>query len=247
MDLNNKVVWMTGGARMGGVVAGVLSKKGCTIVLSYRTSKKPAEEVVRDLTNRGVRASSIRCDLTNPKAIKVAAQEIVRRYKRLDILVNLSSIYEETPAGPLAGSIDSWNKHLKTNAESAYMLSLAAALWMRRQKAGRIVHIADWTSASGRPRYKGYAPYYVSKAAIQSVTEAMALELAPMILVNAIAPGPILPPPGFSAKEINAVMKATPLARWGGAEEIAKAVLFLAETDFITGETIRVDGGRHLS
>jgi NAD(P)-dependent dehydrogenase (short-subunit alcohol dehydrogenase family) len=70
--------------------------------------------------------------------------------------------------------------------------------------------------------------------------------LAPKVLVNAIAPGPILPPPGLSAQEYDAVIKATPLARWGGAEEIAKAVVFLVETDFVTGETIRVDGGRHL-
>ena len=136
---------------------------------------------------------------------------------------------------------------MKTNAESAYLLSLAVAPWMNRNKGGRIVHIADWTSASGRPRYKDYTPYYVSKTAIKAVVEAMALELAPTILVNAIAPGPILPPPGMSGKEIDAVIKSTPLARWGGAAEIAKTVLFLTETDFVTGETIRVDGGRHLN
>ena len=135
---------------------------------------------------------------------------------------------------------------MKTNAESAYLLSLAVAPWMKRAGTGRIVHIADWTSASGRPRYKAFTPYYVSKAAIQAVVEAMALELAPAVLVNAIAPGPILPPKGMTAREYKAVIQATPLARWGGAEEIAKAVRFLCQTDFMTGETIRVDGGRHL-
>jgi NAD(P)-dependent dehydrogenase (short-subunit alcohol dehydrogenase family) len=90
-------------------------------------------------------------------------------------------------------------------------------------------------------------PYYVAKAGVKALTEALALELAAdQILVNAIAPGPILAPEGSSAEELEAVAKATPLGRWGGAEEIAKAVVSLIETDFITGETIRVDGGRHL-
>ena len=117
---------------------------------------------------------------------------------------------------------------------------------MKRSGAGRIVHVADWTAASGRPRYKNYGPYYVSKAGIKAVVEAMGLELAPTISVNAIAPGPILPPKGISRGELKAVIQATPLARWGGADEIAKTVQFLCETDFVTGETIRVDGGRHL-
>jgi len=231
---------------MGEGVADVLSEQGCKIVLSYRTSKAPAEKIVQQLLDQGREASSIQCDLTKPKDIERAARQIVKRYKRLDILINLSSIYEEAPLKNTALAISAWDNHLKTNAESAYLLSLAVAPWMNRSKGGRIVHIADWTSASGRPRYKGYTPYYVSKAAIKAVIEAMALELAPTILVNAIAPGPILPPPGMSAKEVKAVMKSTPLARWGGATEIAKAVLFLVETEFVTGETIRVDGGRHL-
>ena len=95
-------------------------------------------------------------------------------------------------------------------------------------------------------RYKGYIPYYVSKAAVAALTESLALDLAPEILVNVIAPGPILAPPDLTPDENAKTIEATPLARWGGAEEIAKAVLFLVETDFVTGECIRVDGGRHL-
>ncbi len=100
---------------------------------------------------------------------------------------------------------------------------------------------------SGRPRYKGYLPYYVAKAGVIALTEALALELAgDAILVNAIAPGPILAPPDTTDEESEAVERATPLGRWGGEDEIAKAVLALMDSDFITGETIRVDGGRHL-
>jgi NAD(P)-dependent dehydrogenase (short-subunit alcohol dehydrogenase family) len=118
---------------------------------------------------------------------------------------------------------------------------------MRRAQGGRIVAFSDWVAASRRPRYQGYLPYYVAKAGVMALVEALALELAPdQILVNAVAPGPIVPPEGTSAEERTAVERATPLGRWGGEAELAKAVLALVETDFITGETVRVDGGRHV-
>jgi len=109
------------------------------------------------------------------------------------------------------------------------------------------VNFSDWVARSGRPRYVGYLTYYVAKAAIVALTEALALELAPdQILVNAVAPGPIVAPEGTSDEAFAQVERATPLGRWGGEMEIAKAVLALVDTDFMTGETIRVDGGRHL-
>jgi NAD(P)-dependent dehydrogenase (short-subunit alcohol dehydrogenase family) len=246
LNLDHKVVWITGGARMGAAVARVLSQKGCTVVLTYRKSKKAAEGIVRELIDDGAEAGTLPCDLTRLPAIERTARRIVQTYKSLDILVNLSSIYEKSPLSNAKRLSGAWDAHMNANAKSAFQLSLAVAPWMKRAGGGRMVHISDWTSASGRPRYKGYAPYYTSKTAIKGVVEALALELAPEILVNAIAPGPILPPPDLSVREYDAVINATPLARWGGAEEIAKAVLFLVETDFVTGETLRVDGGRHL-
>ena len=118
---------------------------------------------------------------------------------------------------------------------------------MRRTGGGRIINFSDWVAASGRPRYAGFTAYYVAKAGVRALTEALALELAKdAILVNAIAPGPILAPPGTTDEELEAVVSATPLGRWGGPEEIVKAVLALIDSDFITGETVRVDGGRHL-
>ena len=111
----------------------------------------------------------------------------------------------------------------------------------------RIVNFSDWTARSGRPRYRGYLPYYVAKAGVIALTEALALELAPdNILVNAIAPGPIIAPDDLSDEDRRAVEEATPLGRWGGATEIAKGVLALLESDFVTGETLRIDGGRHV-
>jgi NAD(P)-dependent dehydrogenase (short-subunit alcohol dehydrogenase family) len=118
---------------------------------------------------------------------------------------------------------------------------------LRRSGGGRIINFADWVARSGRPRYRGFLPYYVAKAGVIALTEALALELASdQILVNAIAPGPIVAPEGTSDEELKEVERATPLGRWGGEIEIAKAVMALIDSDYITGETIRVDGGRHV-
>jgi NAD(P)-dependent dehydrogenase (short-subunit alcohol dehydrogenase family) len=156
----------------------------------------------------------------------------------------MASSYERTPFKTLGTK--NWQDNMEINLRSTYLLCLQAAPLMKQQGEGRIINFSDWIAASARPRYKEYLPYYVSKMGIIGLTEALALELAPEILVNTIAPGPILAPPGLSEKESQEVQRNTPLKRWGGSIEIAKAVLFLIETDFFTGECIRVDGGRHL-
>jgi len=247
MNLKNKVAWITGGARMGEAVGDALSQLGCGIAFTYRTSRKPADAMVQKINAKGGQAMALQCDLTQRSQIETAVQTIYETNKRLDILINLSSIYEEASITDINTAAASWKAHLSANAESAYALCVATAPWMKKNGEGRIILVSDWTSASGRPRYKNYSAYYVSKSAIKAVAESMALELAPKILVNAIAPGPMIPPPGLTEQELSDVEKSTPLQRWGGAEELAKAVLFLVQTDFVTGETIRVDGGRHLN
>ena len=109
-----------------------------------------------------------------------------------------------------------------------------------------MIFFSDWVAASGRPHYREFVPYYIAKRGVIGLAEGLALEWAPEILVNVVAPGPILKPASLSPEEDKQVRKSTPLGRWGGAEEIAKAVLFLIQSDFVTGECIRVDGGRHL-
>jgi NAD(P)-dependent dehydrogenase (short-subunit alcohol dehydrogenase family) len=176
---------------------------------------------------------------------KDEAEAAAARVRELDILVNMASVYRQRAFDELTAA--DWAANLDVDLRAGFLCAKAAVPHMRRQGRGRIVNFSDWLAKSGRPRYTGYLPYYVAKAGVIALTEALALELAAdHILVNAIAPGPILAPPGTTAEESASVELATPLGRWGGEAEIAKAVLALIDSDFITGETIRVDGGRHL-
>lgn len=243
MDPKGKVALITGGARIGQTVAQALAVRGCALAFTYRASREAAEAAAKAATAAGVRALVIQADATDESQIRAAIDQIAGQLGRLDILINMASTYVQTPH-PTAHD---WDLALDSNARSAFLFSIHAAPIMKARDGGRIVNISDWLPISGRPHYKGYTPYYASKAAVAALTESMALDFAPSILVNAIAPGPVLAPPDLNPEELTEVLSATPLARWGGAEEIAKAAIFFIETDFVTGESIRVDGGRHLA
>jgi NAD(P)-dependent dehydrogenase (short-subunit alcohol dehydrogenase family) len=242
MDPKGKVALVTGGARIGQVVAHSLAARGCDLALVYRGSRDAADATAAAARAAGVKAAVLRADATNETEIIAAVSETVKSLGRLDILINMASIYQKTP-NPNGAA---WSASLDTNAKSAFLFSIHAAPIMKQGGGGRIINFSDWLPATGRPHYKGYSPYYVSKASVVALTQTLALEFAPEILVNAMAPGPILEPPGLTPEENMEVIEATPLRRWGGAAEIAKTVLFLVDSDFITGECIRVDGGRHL-
>jgi 3-oxoacyl-[acyl-carrier protein] reductase len=246
MDLINRVVIITGGKRIGRVVAQHLASRGADLVLSYRGSKAEADATVMDVQARGRRAIAVAADVSKGadcSALVAAADEA---FGRVDALVNMASVYGSRPFDELTEA--DFDRDLAVNLKSAFLCAKAAIPVMRRTGGGRIVNFADWLARSGRPAYLGFTSYYVAKAGIIALTEALALELArDQILVNAIAPGPILAPPDMDPEEVAAVARATPVGRWGGEIEIAKAVTALIETDFITGETLRVDGGRHLA
>jgi NAD(P)-dependent dehydrogenase (short-subunit alcohol dehydrogenase family) len=245
MDLTSRVVLITGAKRVGAVLARAAAARGADVAVSYNRSREEADETVAAVRATGRRAIAIEANVADPAACAALVAATDRELGRLDVLVNMASIYKSVPFDAL--DVDSWEKQLAVDLRGAFLCAHAAVPVMRRTGGGRIINFSDWVAASGRPRYKGYVGYYVAKAGAKALTEALALELASdHILVNAVAPGPILAPPGTSDEEYKAVEKATPLGRWGGAEEIAKAVLALIDSDFITGETIRVDGGRHL-
>ena len=245
MDLHGRAAIITGGARMGEAIATALAGLGVDVALAYRASSAAADRAAAAVRALGRRAHTVRADLTEPAACRAAVDEAASTFGRLDLVINMASVYKALPFDAL--DTDAWDRQLASDLRSAYLVALAAVPHLRAAGGGRIVNFSDWVAASGRPRYEGFVPYYVAKAGVKALTEALALELArDQILVNAVAPGPIVAPPGTSAEEIAAVEQATPLGRWGGEAEIARAVLFLCQTDFVTGETVRVDGGRHL-
>jgi NAD(P)-dependent dehydrogenase (short-subunit alcohol dehydrogenase family) len=245
MTLTDRVVLVTGGRRIGADVALTLAQAGADVALSYNQSRQEAEQAAVAIRAAGRRGICLAADLTSAAACRSLIDAAAGALGRLDVLVNMASVYAATPFDELTP--EGWERGLAVDLDAAFHCSTAAVPHMRAAGGGRIVNIADWLPASGRPRYTGFLPYYVAKGGVIALTEALALELAEhQILVNAVAPGPILAPPDFDADALAAVERATPLNRWGGAQEIAKAVRFLIDTDFVTGEVIRVDGGRHL-
>jgi NAD(P)-dependent dehydrogenase (short-subunit alcohol dehydrogenase family) len=245
LDLTGKAALITGGKRIGAAIAVELARRGMDVALSYQRSRDDAEAAAAEVRNAGRRAFVIQVDLSRGSECAKLVEEAVASLGRLDLLVNMASVYRQVALDKL--DEDAWNAAIDVDLKAAFLCSRAAVPHLRASGRGRIVNFADWVAASGRPRYPGYLAYYVAKRGVIGLTEALALELAPdRILVNAIAPGPILAPPGLTDEESKAVESATPLGRWGGESEIVTAVMFLLESGFTTGETIRVDGGRHL-
>lgn len=245
MDPTGKVVLITGGKRMGAAVATRLAAAGADVAVVYNRSRPEAESTVAAVRALGRRSIALQADVSSEQDCALAVEATVAQLGRLDILVNMASVYGSKPFAELNAA--DWDRQMAVDLRATFLFSRAAAIVMKRVGGGRIINLSDWVAASGRPRYAGFLPYYVAKAGVKALTEALALELAgDQILVNAIAPGPILAPSDMSAKEIQSVEQNTPLGRWGGEEEIAKAVMFLVQSEFVTGETIRVDGGRHL-
>ena len=245
MDLSNRVALVTGGRRIGSVVAIELARRGADIGLCYNRSRAEAETTAEAIKALGRRVHIAPADLTKAGDCEAFINGAVKALGRLDLLINMASVYVNIPFDEL--TVEQYDANVNVDMRAAFICARAAVPHLRKAGGGRIINFSDWLSRSGRPRYTGYLPYYVAKAGVIGLTEALALELAPdKILVNAIAPGPILAPPETTDTELSAVEKSTPLGAWGGETAIAEAVLALLSCGFVTGETIRVDGGRHV-
>ena len=245
MDLTDKVVLITGARRIGATVAAELARRGSHVCLSYRRSADAAKRAAADVRQHGRRALVTQADLSDADACRSLVDTTIATLGQLQVVINMASTYVATPFDELSET--DLSRALQVDVTGAYLCALAAVPHLRKAGGGHIVNFSDWVAASSRPRYSGFLPYYVAKSAIIGLTEALALELASdSILVNAIAPGPIRPPTEMDSDDVDQVSEATPLGRWGGDQEIVKAVVSLLESDFMTGETIRVDGGRHL-
>lgn len=241
MTLQEKVALVTGSAkRIGRAVANALADRGVHQAVHYRTSKTEADEAVELFRVLGVEAESFQADLSQVKEVEALASEVLKRFGRLDILVNNASVFFPSPLGEVTDL--QWDTLINTNLKGPFFLAQKVGLAMKAAVGGTIINIGDW--AAERP-YAGYLPYCISKAGVVAMTKGLAKALAPEVRVNCINPGPVMLPEDLSEAEKEEVMRKIPLQRTGSPADIANAVVFLCEgTDFMTGAVITVDGGR---
>jgi pteridine reductase len=241
MEVSGKVALVTGAARrVGQAIALALASRGAIVAIHYRNSTEQALKTVAKIEAGGGRARAFYADLEKVDEIEALVNAVVSAYGRVDILVNSASMFQRKPVEEIT-ELD-WDMTLNTNLRAPFFAAKYAAAAMRRQGAGRIVNIGD--SAGIRPYNNFYLPYSVSKSGLIGLTKALAKALAPEVLVNCIAIGPVLPADDSSTQQIEGLARSTLLKRLGTADDVAGGVLFLCESDFATGAVLVMDGGR---
>lgn len=243
MDLHGKVALVTGGAvRVGKAIALALAEGGADIAFSYNTSAGPAAETAAEIEALGRRAFYTKADMGHVAEARTLVESAVAHFGRLDVLVNSASLWQKTPFTELNEA--EWDRVYNIMVKGTAFASHAAAPYLSAHGDGAIINIID---RSAYVPFRNFMAHSVGKAGVLNLTSSLAQELAPAVRVNAIAPGPVLPPPGYTEKQIAATAQRTLLGRWGTAEDVAEAVRFLAQANYITGAMIYVDGGEHLA
>ncbi|HWQ13173.1 MAG TPA: SDR family oxidoreductase [Roseiflexaceae bacterium] len=242
MDLHGRAALVTGGARrLGRAIALALGRAGMNLTIHYHGSGPQAEETLAGLRALGVAAEAVAGDLADPSAAEGVVDAAVARWGRLDLLVNNAGIWGRTPVGEVTP--ERWDELHHINLRGMFFACQRAAPHLRAAR-GAIVNIADVGAI--RP-WRNYTPYLVSKGGVITLTEALAKELAPEVRVNAVAPGPVLLPEGWSEERGASAARGTLLGRWGTPEDVAQAVVYLAAADYVTGVVLPVDGGQRLA
>jgi 3-oxoacyl-[acyl-carrier protein] reductase len=246
MKLDGTVVLVTGGGTgIGRSACLELAGEGAAVAVNYSRSRAEAEETVAEIQAAGGRSMAVLADVSDEAAVEAMVRRVAGEWGRLDVLVNnagMTYFVEHTDLDALTGEM--WDRMLAVNLKGVFFCCRAAARVMRQQKRGRIVNVASVAGLTGKGSSIGYA---ASKAGVLSVTKSLAMALAPEILVNAVAPGFVetrwtAGRDAFRAK----ALEGTPLERVAVPEDVAEAILYLAKTDFVTGQVLTVDGGRNL-
>ncbi len=240
------VALVTGGAvRVGRAVVESLAGRGYAVAIQANTSIGQARELAERLARDGVVTLAVQAELRDEAATRAMIDQVDAHFGQLDVLVNCAAIYAPLPLEEVTA--DEVRKYLEVNTLGTFVCCQHAGLKMAAQESGGvIVNIGDWAIA--RP-YADYAAYFPSKGAIPALTRMFAVELSqrnPRVRVNAILPGPVLFPPDMPEAERQAAIAATLVKRAGTPQNVAQAVLFFVENDFVTGVCLPVDGGRTL-
>jgi pteridine reductase len=240
MELRGRVALVTGaGRRVGRALAVALGGQGMTVAVHYHASDAGARESARAIESAGGKAWLVAADLTSPTAADVI-DDVVGHLGGLDVLVNSSAVMERTPLGEITPA--QWDAMMALNLRAQFLLAQAAAPHLARAR-GAIVNIADLAAFETWP---AYIPHGISKAGVVYMTRALAQTLAPDVRVNGIAPGAVLLPDQWNEGDAAKLRDSTPLRRLGSPDDVVGAMLYLLHADYVTGETMIVDGGRHV-
>lgn len=241
MDLDGKVVLVTGaGTRVGRAIAVALGRAGMRVGVHYYGSEKGARQTADEIIAAGSDARTLPGDLTDPATGPRVIEHLSKVFGALDVLVNSAAVMLRTPIGEVL--VEDWDAMFALNLRAPFFLSQSAARVMK-DRGGVIINIADLAAFES---WRNYVPHSITKAGVVQMTRGLAHALAPKVRVNAIAPGAVLLPDGYTPEQRDKLVSTTPLARIGSPEDVAQAVIYLITADYVTGETIIVDGGRHV-
>ena len=241
MEISGKVALITGGAhRVGKAITLMLAHAGASVVINYCSSAEAARETTDQVKTLGVDALALQCDVASWDSVKAMAKAVQERFGRIDIVINSASDFQRTPFP--SDEVETWQRVTSVSIDGSFFICNSFVPLMP-SSGGAIVNILDMAAFQPWPNFMAHG---VGKAGMLALTRQLALELAPTIRVNAVAPGYVLPPPHFGESQIARTEARIPLQRWGTPEDVAGAVRYLLEADFVTGEVIVVDGGERL-
>lgn len=241
MELAGRVALVTGGARrVGAAIVRALAAKGMTVAVHYGSSRAAAEALVAELRAAGRIAEAFDADLREVAAARALPARVAERLGRLDVVVNSAANMLEAPVEGVTPEL--WEETFALNLRAPFFVAQAALPHLRAAR-GKVVNIADLAGLEPWPRYVAHC---TSKAGVVMLTRALARALAPDVTVNAVAPGAVLLPDDWGEEARRHFVETTPLQRLGSAEDVAQAVVYLLEADYVTGEVLVVDGGRLL-
>lgn len=242
MNPKGKTALVTGGAhRVGKAITRALAQAGANVVINYHTSFEAAEATAAEIQALGVKALIVQADVADYQQVEQMVAAAREKFGGIDILVNSASLWRKTPF-PMT-NLEGWHRVTDILINGSFYCANAIAPLMLAKGEGAIVNIADLSAWEPWP---GFMAHSVGKAALLALSRQLALELAPAVRVNAVAPGPVLPPPDYDEAKIARTAAKTLLNRWGTPEDVAEAVLYFIRADYVTGEVIAIDGGERL-
>lgn len=238
--LKRPVALVTGAAhRVGKALAVGLAGNGYDIALHFHSSAGKVDAAVNEIDRAGSRATMFQADLTTGDAPAQLVRDVVSSFGRLDLVVNSAAVMVRMPVGEITA--EGWDAVMNLNLRAPFLIAQEAARHL--PDGASIINIADLAAFETWP---GYVPHGVSKSGVVYLTRALARVLAPRIRVNGIAPGTVLLPETFDTGAAAHLTETTPLRRDGSPEDVVQAMLYLLKATYVTGETIIVDGGRHV-